>query len=445
MCNIPILLFTLHLRRQSLKELEMATDEEQTGINTDAAPQAGIFFTKQPILDSQRRIWGYELLGAELREGIYEVFQRQESASSLSSGPYLGLQDAMVRGKKIVVAFDTKSILEGLPHVLPPGYGVLRVLDGSAHPNDVIDALQAFRKAGYLVSIDLRPESMDTDTCTHVDIIAQDFAAAQAKALIQGAAQNKTQFLVRGVQTIEQFEKGKEMGFNLYQGSFFKESQPIPGRKLSSSHVSRINLFQLIEAKDPDLKALAVAISSDVSISFRLLLYLNSPLFGLIRKIQSIDQAIMLLGWNKLKVWLRAVLLADMAGQEEIPRELAALSLQRAKFFELLAKEYDWWGFNPGSLFLLGIFSLIDVILGMNMADLAEKLPLDSKLKAALRRDVKSEYLPLFHLLSCLEDGDWGILENQVKQLGLELAQIKAFHIQSRDWAEAFFSIQNNA
>jgi c-di-GMP phosphodiesterase len=423
----------------------MAIEGERTGINSDTGSQAGIFFTKQPIIDNHRRIWGYELLGAELQGGIYEVFSQQESAASLSSAPYLGLQDAMVRGKKITVAFDIKSINEGLPHVLPPGHGVLRVLCGTALSNDVLDALQTFRKAGYLVSLDFSPESMSKDIFGQIDILAQDFAAARKNDLIQEAAYHKTEFLVRGVQTIEQFEKAREMGFNLYQGSFFKESHPIPGRKLSSNNVSRINLFQLIESQDPDLKALAVAISSDVSISFRLLLYLNSPLFGLIRKIQSIDQAIVLLGWNKLKIWLRAVLLADMAGQEEIPRELAALSLQRAKFFELLATEYDWWGFKPGSLFLLGIFSLLDVILGMKMAELAEKLPLDPKLKAALRRDTKSEYVPLFHLQSCLEDGNWGALENQVQLLGLELEHIKAFHAQSRDWAEAFFSIQNNA
>ncbi len=403
-----------------------------------------IFFTKQPILDNKRRIWGYELLGAELHEGMYEIFPRQESSASLSSTTFLNLQAAMMRGKKIVAAFDNKSIIEGLPHVLPPGYGVLRVLDGAALPYDVLYALQKFREAGYMVTIDLNPESMGEDIYAPVDILAQDFATAMTNGLIQRAAQSKTQLLVRGVQSIGQFEKTKAMGFNLFQGRFFKEAQPVPGRKLSSNHISRIKLFELIESEDPDLKALSVAISSDVAISFRLLSYLNSPFFGLVRKIQSIEQAIILLGWNKLKIWLRAVLLVDMAGKEEIPRELAVLSLQRAKFFELLATEYDWWGFNPGSLFLLGIFSLLDVILGMNMADLAEKLPLDSKLKAALRQDGKSEYLPLFHLLTYLEDGDWAVLENHVRQLGLELENVKTFHTQARIWAEAFFSIDNS-
>lgn len=406
--------------------------------------QPDIFFIKQPILDKNRRIWGYELLGAELREGIYEVFPDQEDATNLSSTAYLGLQDAMLRGKRISVAFDAKSIIEGVPHVLPRGLGVVRVLSDRTFPPGFLEALQEFRRAGYLVAFDFNQDIMDKKIYGQVDILSHEFAAISSNLIFQHAAQSGTQLLVRGIETIEQFSKAQEMGFNLYQGSFFKKSRPIPGRKLSSNQVSRINLFHLIEDDDPDIKALADAISSDVSISFRLLSYLNSPFFGLLRKIQSINQAIILLGWKKLKVWLRAVLLADMAGQEEIPRELAALSLQRGRFLELLASKYDWWGFNPGSLFLLGIFSLLDVILEMSMADLAEKLPLDHKLKAALRRDAASEYMPLFHLIYCLEDGDWVSLQNQIQNLGLELEDVKSFHTEARNWSETFFSFHSS-
>ncbi len=422
----------------------MSVTQDQSGA-ANSSTQTGIFFTKQPILDKQRRIWGYELLGAELREGICTVFSQQESSASLASTAYLGLQEAMERGKKVTVAFDAKSILDGLPHALPPGHAVLRVLADAARQPEVLDILREMRKQGYLVSIDLNPGVVDLGLCAQADILVQEFASARVNGLAERAAQTNTKLLVRGVQSIEQFEKARDMGFTLYQGGFFKEPEPMPGRKMSSSHVSRIALFQLMESDTPDFKKLAAAIAPDVSISFRLLSYLNSPFFGLSRKIQSIDQAIALLGWSKLKTWLRAVIIADMAGQEEVPHELASLSLQRARFLELLSTEYDWWGFQPNTLFLVGIFSLLDVILGMQMKDLAEKLPLDPKLKAALRRDANSEYLPLFNLLSAFEDGDWASLEAQIRQLGLELDQVKAFHTQARDWSEAFFSMSNKA
>ena len=97
-----------------------------------------VFFSKQPILDGDRRIWGYELLGGEVRQGIFQVFPQEESAAaSLSSSTYYGLQDAMERGKKIMVAFDAGSVVEGLPHALPAANGVLRLSVGAALPPQV--------------------------------------------------------------------------------------------------------------------------------------------------------------------------------------------------------------------------------------------------------------------------------------------------------------------
>jgi EAL and modified HD-GYP domain-containing signal transduction protein len=246
--------------------------------------------------------------------------------------------------------------------------------------------------------------------------------------------------LARGLKTQNQFQTARDLGFDLFQGPFFKELEIVPDRQLGSNEVARLNLLRLLESEDPDVLTLGEAIRSDVSISFRLLSYLNRAWFGFRQTIQSIDQAIMLLGWGKLKVWLRALLFVDLAGTEEVPRELAVLSLQRGKFFELLTTEVDYWGFNPNTLFLLGLFSLMDSILGLPMAKVVELLPLEAKLKAALRRDPNNEYQSLFELLESIEDGDWSTLELLSRKLFLDLNLIKSNFTQARDWAGAFFS-----
>jgi EAL and modified HD-GYP domain-containing signal transduction protein len=211
-------------------------------------------------------------------------------------------------------------------------------------------------------------------------------------------------------------------------------------RRLGSNEVARLNLFRLMETEDPDVKSLAAAIRSDVAVSFRLLSYLNSASFGLRQNIQSIDQAIMLLGWLKLKSWLRAVLLVDLAGRDEVPRELAAVSLQRGKFLESLATNYDYWGFNPSTLFLMGLFSLMDAILGMPMENVVQLLPLDAKLKAALMRDPNNEYRPLFELLEFFEDANWTALEDLTRKLCMDIGPIKYSFANARDWASGFFA-----
>ena len=216
-------------------------------------------------------------------------------------------------------------------------------------------------------------------------------------------------------------------------------------RKLTSHQMSRFQLLRLIESEDPDVDALAEAISADVSVSFRLLSYLNSAAFGLPQKIQSIKQAIMILGSIKIRNWLRAVLLADMAQGGDMPRELAELSLQRARLLELVTTRYDFWDFNPGTLFLLGLFSLLDAILGLPMRQVAEHLPLDEKLKSALRHDAQNEYQPLLDLAECIEDADWPRLADLTRKLGLELDAVKVCASEAMAYSSGFFATQTDA
>jgi c-di-GMP phosphodiesterase len=410
--------------------------------NTALLPQRCIFFTKQPVLDIKRSIWGYELLGGEMKEGIAEVFPRQDNAPGLSSGTFAGMQEAMRRGKKIMVGFDDASILTGMPCAMPPSCGVVRVLPGASHAPGLDAALAKLRGEGYQILVDLVPDMpLPAQVCDQANILALDLGGKDPDpAWLDQIFKRQSTVLVRGVKTVEQFQAARDKGFALFQGSFFKEPESVRDHKLGSSEVARLNIFRLMEAEDPDFRALAAAIRSDVSVSFRLLSYLNSSWFGLRQSVQSIDQAIMMLGWVKLKGWLRAVLLLDMAGRDEVPRELAALSLQRGEFFKLLATEYDYWGFNPSTLFLFGLFSLLDTILGMGMEKVVELLPLDAKLKAALRRDRNNEYRPLFELLECLEDGDWLTLEALTRKLSMDLEQVKTCFANARDWAGGFFA-----
>ena len=413
-------------------------------MNPESTPAEtpAIFFTKQPILDNQRAIWGYELLGGAFKEGLFEVFPQQKSAAGLFSSTYLGLQEALERGKKIMVGFDEKGILSGTPQALPPASGVVRVLSGALEAAALAEALQALRSEGYLTALEVildlpLPEALHRQA----DILSVDLSRTKpVPALVTPLGRPSAQLLARGVKTQEQFLAARDLGFALFQGPFFKEPDYRRDRQLGSNEGARLNLFRLLEAEDLDVKILSEAIRSDVSVSFRLLSYLNSAWFGFRHNIQSIDQAIVLLGWVKLKSWLRAVLFVDLAGKEEVPQELAALSLQRGRFLELLGTEVDYWGFNPSSLFLLGLFSLMDSILGMPMEKVVELLPLDAKLKAALRHDPNNEYRSLFALLESLEDGDWPALETLSQQLFLEPDLIKASFAQARDWAGGFFA-----
>jgi EAL and modified HD-GYP domain-containing signal transduction protein len=398
------------------------------------------FYIKQPILDNKRSIWGYEIMVGGIKDGLHEIFPQQENTTGLSSSIYSDLQEAMGRGKQIMVGFDESSILSGMPHALPPG-GIIRFLPPETEALELQEALKNIRSDGYKTNLDFIPGRKLSEEFFHLaDILSFNLSLGTPyEDWLKRKKTSSIQLMARSIKTRSQFQSALEQGFDLFQGPFFKEPEYIRDRQLGSNELARLNLLRLMEAEDPDVNVLAEVIRSDVSISFRLLSYLNSAWFGLRQSIQSIDQAIMILGWNKLKIWLRALLLVDLAGQEEVPHELAFLSLQRGRFFELLAEKIDYWGFNPDTLFLLGMFSLMDSILGLPMAKVVELLPLEAKVKSALQHDINNEYRPLFELLESIEDGNWSVLETQARNLFIDLQLVQNNFNQARDWAGSFF------
>ena len=207
-----------------------------------------------------------------------------------------------------------------------------------------------------------------------------------------------------------------------------------PVRRISSNEIARLRLFQLIEQKDPDFMKVAEVIQSDASISYRLLALLNSAAFGFRQKIKSIRQAVTLLGWQKTRNWLRVALIDDLAHGLNAP-ELVYLSAQRGRFLERIGTVFDYWGFDPDSLQLLGLFSLLDVMLGLPMAETLQYLPLEDKLKSALKREENNEYLPLLLLTEMLEDGRWEEAADLVRRLGLEEGPVKEAFLASVTWA----------
>jgi len=357
----------------------------------------------------------------------------------------MGVQHAVERGKKVVAPFDEAGLLAQAPYALPAAHGVVKLVGEAQQPQAVLEAARQLKTDGYALALDLTsamgavaglPELADV-LCFNAG------GGADPRNFLDRTKGRKVALLASRVQGLEQFEHLKGAGFTLFQGRFFKEPEIIAERKLTSHQMSRFAILRLLEADDPDFDALAQTISADVSVSFRLLSYLNSAAFGFPQKLQSIKQAIMVLGSVKLKNWLRAVLLADMSQHGDMPRELAELSLQRARFLELIATRYDYWDFDPSSLYLLGLFSLLDAILGIPMNQITDHLPLDERLKAALRRETKSEYEPLFDLQECLEDGDLARLTDLSRKLGFELDTVKTCHNEALASSAAFFVSQS--
>ncbi|MEW5773520.1 MAG: HDOD domain-containing protein [Thermodesulfobacteriota bacterium] len=405
------------------------------GITVAERGSSPLLFTKHTILDDKRRIWGYEFACGMSQESICLLNEK-----SLAQSSYIGLQQAIGRGRKVLASFSEKGVLDGAPYVLPPGHGVVQVREREPLSDAALAALQKLKADGLMLAVEFTTaQDLGRRRYAQADVICCTPGRGELPSAFMLKAKGlKARLLARGVASIEEAESLKVQGFTLFTGPFLKEADDLPERKLTSLETSRFTLLRMIEAPEPDFAALTESISADVALSFRLLSYLNAPYFGLAQKVTSIKQAVVLLGWKKLKNWLRAVLLAEMSDKAELKSELLVMSVQRGRFLELMTREYDFFGFDPSTLFMLGLFSLLDTLLGMPMAEAVGYLPLDDKLKAALLRKENNEYLPLLALADSMEEADWDRFAGLCQKLSMDPGRLKGFFAQAMAWAEGF-------
>jgi len=404
-----------------------------------------ISIARQPVFDPQRKVWGYTLLCVGQDGPLSSMPPAVDGvALSVASSAYMGLQQIVSRGKKALVSFSENSILKQLPYAMPPELTVVQVSAELFRKPSMPGALEQLKRDGYgLAVLGFDPDEAFKPLYAMTDVIGMEIQGLTRPVLAEliGRAQGyAADLLAVQVQDGAQFIMCRDLGFTLFHGAFFKRPDTVKVRQLTSNEAARFNLLHMLEREEPDFQRLAEIIQSDVSISFRLLAYLNSAAFGLRRKIESIHQAISLLGWRKMKNWLRVVLLNDMSQKAEAS-ELMTVAVQRGKFLEQIGRDHDFWGFDPEILHLLGVFSLLDTMLGMPMEDIVTYLPLEGKLKAALCREPNNEYLPLLQLAQHYEEARWEEGNRMIQRLNLDAVKVRAAFQASVDWANEMASL----
>ena len=409
-----------------------------------SSPSASVSIARQPIFDQNRRLWGYELFCVGKGPSAKPDVEPDNTAINVAASAYMGLQQILTQGQNIMLNFDEMSILDDMPYALPPLHAAVQVDERVFLRPDIPEMLERLKSDGYLIAVRGFSGHPQFDPLYELaDIIAVPVIGklkAEVATLLATIHDVDARLLARQVDDAAGFAMCREAGVTLFEGAFFKKPDTITVHKMSSSAVSRLKLLQRIEQRDPDIDALAETIQSDAAISFRLLTYLNSAVFGFSQKIKSIHHAIRLLGWSNLKNWLRVVLLNDMSEATAAP-DLLQLSAQRGKFLELVSQRHDFWGFDPESLHLLGLFSLLDAMLDTPMDEIVTFLPIENKLKDALCRDANNEYLPLVQLAQCVEENRWEDAEVKMNQLNLNREKVTAAFREAVEWADQLTSM----
>jgi EAL and modified HD-GYP domain-containing signal transduction protein len=394
------------------------------------------YIAKQPILDAKEQVFGYELL---FRDGPESLSSGVNSShASLNTMDYsLAFGTGAVTGEKLAFVNCTRELLvNGLVTLLPPDKTVLEILEDIAPDPDVLEACRRLCGLGYKLALDdflesnLNSPFLDLVTVVKVDIRANK-RTAQAR-IAQELGRRRLILLAEKVETRQEFEFLLGHGYRYFQGYFFCRPIILETHDIPAVQLNQLRLLRAISDPSLNLKQLDEIIRLDVSLSYRLLRYLNSAAFGL-HRIRSVMHALVMLGESEIRKWV-AVVIAGILGRDKTP-ELVRLAVVRAKFCESLAPRS-----RSESYFLTGLFSLLDAMLDKPMSQVAVELPVPDECRIALLR---GENLLAALLRQCerCERGDFqNLLNNQTR----DDAVFKAFQ-EATLWADTVLESQGRA
>jgi len=388
------------------------------------------FVARQPIFDRDERVFGYELL---FRNGTEQAFQGDIDAaarSTLDSSLLFGI-DTLCDHRRAFINCTREVLLNDMVTLLPPTLAVVEILESIEVDNEIISACQRLRSAGYLIALDdFTADDARESLFPLTDIIKVDLRATTRAERVDmmrslGASHS---MLAEKVETQEEFRETLRDGFHYFQGFFFRRPELMKARDIPACQLNYLRMLAMVSRPTLDLKEIERAIKGEASVCYRLLRYLNSPVFAFHNNIHSVRHALGMLGEREIRRWVRLV--ATLSAGKGKSSELVFSALIRARFCELLSPRL---GAGDSDLFLIGLLSLMDVIMQIPMAQILESVPVDQESKAALLGS--GPLYPIYRLMLAQEAGAWEDAANISALLGLPSGEVAEAYFNAVVWA----------
>jgi EAL and modified HD-GYP domain-containing signal transduction protein len=397
-----------------------------------AQSQGEVFVARQPIYDSAMAVVAYELLYRHSpRASTAEITDPGQATLQVVTNAALEIGlERLAGGLPIHVNFP-EELLTAVPDLpLRPELVIIEVLeDVRGHPR-VIEGIKALRARGHRIALDdYSLQVSDPSLLEYADIAKLEISHVEAPELARLVKELKArglELIAEQVETVEQFEHCIELGFDGFQGNFLQHPQTFRAKRVPSNRLSTLRLVASLQSADYSLDEVEQLLSQNVSMSYHVLRCINSSYYNLPRKIDSIRQAIVILGVESLR---QLCALLCLQGFDDRPPSLYIHAMTRARMCEQLGRLGG--AKDCGPFFITGLFSLLGALVGMPTQKIVEELPLS----AAVARALVAGEGALGEALQCTrayERAAW----NHVVYGALPPHLIRAAYVDALFWAE---------
>ena len=398
-----------------------------------------VYVARQPIFGLENQPTGYELLyrnnAASTGAAAADVSDRAMSTETvLRSVVGLGLGQ-LTGGRLAWINFTGELIKERVYELLPKDGVVIEVLETAVVDDALIDELQRMHQAGWKVALDDFVLSAGTARmipfASYLKLDVLGLTAdriAELGTLLGGWGKT---LLAERVETREVRDQCASAGFTLFQGYYYSRPQLVAKKVLPTAQLAAMRLVQqLRDPKARDAEIIAT-VGSDVAMTYKLLQLVNNAATGG-RGVTSLEHALRLLGRQALARWVSLLLVSSLVTGDGTSREVAHVAMRRGRFAERTAQALG--RDDDGVFFLVGLFSLLDALLDMPMAEAIEPLDLAPEVKRALTSGL-GPYAVMLKLAESFERGDWGEVDLKAEALGLAKDDLLGAYTEAEHWA----------
>ncbi|WP_325343035.1 EAL and HDOD domain-containing protein [Xylophilus sp.] len=419
----------------------MTTTAPQDGTRPGGAAsgdESAVVIARQAIVDEQGAVYGYELFDRSTREDAHTA--ASDAALLFNALSYAGTE-ALVGRKTVFINCTHESLAGGHLELIHPDKVVLEIPTfGEGATAGQIEARTSvfadLRQRGFRFAFDQQVlRRAYASWLPHAAFIKLDMTAFQpelAEPLVRFARTHSQATLVaEKVETAEQFEHMRSLGVKLFQGYWFTRPDLVKTRTVRPAEATIIQLINLVR-RNADSAEIEELLKRDPTLSFNLLRFINSSGFGLSCEITSCRHAVMILGLKKLFRWAALLLTAVRAGGPA--PAVGTTAVVRGRLMELLAAELLPQE-EADNAFVVGVFSLLDTMLGVPLDQALESIALPQPvLDARLHR--KGPFAPFLELTLACESEDDEAFARAANALHLSNRQVNWAHLQALAWAE---------
>jgi EAL and modified HD-GYP domain-containing signal transduction protein len=397
------------------------------------------FVARQPIFDRELVPVAHELL---FRDGFDNALVMTDAAAATSSvismsALVFGVEE-LTGGKKAFINITRDNLLRRHVHLLPADRLVPEMPPDIRPEPAVLEACGRLKRAGYQIALDDVGGDDRGPLLDLADVLIVDFLASkegQLQSLVKSLRQKKVRMIAKRIEEHKQFAQAMDLGFDYFQGFFFAKPQIVSREQIPANRRHYLELMREVNRRSLSFEEVHDVIKQDVSLTFRLLRYLNSAHFGLPVEVKSIKHALVLLGEREIRKWATLISLACMG--EDKPSELLVLALTRARFLEKLAPLVGMSD-EAQEMFMMGMMSLLDAIMDRPLRECLKEMPITKRLTDTLL-GARGPYRDVLDASVFYERAAWDDLAESARRLRLSESELPQIHLDALRWARQTF------